>query len=353
MTTPIPITMIKAQKCYYEAYDCDLRGRSIYEHILVGEPYNLDISFNVIMRTRMIQINELPPKKYDRVSGITFCDIELPKVWIEKCLVCMQEQKKVDEMKQEIYEQSNSFPKTSRENFTENLDLGLKCLNDNDYDNAINYFQKCIDTNHNNKLAYYNLACSYCRQNDIDKSFQYLNLSLENGYDDWTHIILDTDLENIKEKSEFVETIRKMIESNPTDSYNWNKSSSIMDYIVKHDIAKSKKEFDDDLRSKRIQASLKRLENACINKNFSDGIILYFDEQTCGKDHYSDWKNLVINPVLGEFRKSKSRWFNEILFITINNAIHKHEIDNLSDEDQVLLNKCKTDILSDFSDKWN
>ena len=64
-----------------------------------------------------------------------------------------------------------------------------------------------MDTTANN--AYYNLACIYSIRKDTAKSLQYLAMSIRHGYDDFEHIKIDTDLDNIRETAGFKELMEK------------------------------------------------------------------------------------------------------------------------------------------------
>lgn len=325
--TPTTPTTIKAQKCYFKAYDMSFHEQLNREHILIGDPYNLDISFDNYCDRQIVNINKLS----NRPTNAVYCDIELPKSWVDECFECYQQQKEIDKRKQKIFEKSNTFSKTPKDIYTENFELGLKCLKEKDYDNAIGYFQKSLDTNIDNKSVFYNLACSYCRKNDFEQALQYFNLSFENGYYDWSHIISDADLENIKENPKFVEIIKKMIQLNPDRSYN---PPVVVKYILKHDIAKTEKEFNDYLRSQRIQNCLMKISSG---GTIAGGIFAEFMD-ICRYDKYSDWKNLATNPIFEEVRESKNPTFvNIIVYMTIQNALAKHETDNLDDDDRLLL----------------
>lgn len=332
---------IKAQKCHYQALNSNLLF-STQGHILIGESYNLDVS---IIQDTVIEINELSTEKRKNVD---YYDIELPKSWVDECYECFQQQKEIGQWKQKLLEESKSFSKTPKDIYTENYKLGLKYHKSGDYDNAISYFQKCLDTNIDCQLVFYNLACVYSITNDIEKSLQYFRWSFERGYYSWNFIVVDPDLVNIKENPEFVEIIRKMIDLNPSRFYDCanvvntspGESSTVIDFILKHNIAKTKEEFDEYLLNQRIQN--------CLTQSFSDEKNIKEFLDICLYDKYSDWKNLATDPVFKELRESKSLQFQNIVSVAINNAIVKHETDNLSDDDQILLEKFKSEYLTDF-----
>jgi len=47
------------------------------------------------------------------------------------------------------------------------------------------------------KDIYYNIACSYALNGDKNNAWKYLNESLQAGYNDYAHILVDTDLNTL------------------------------------------------------------------------------------------------------------------------------------------------------------
>lgn len=56
--------------------------------------------------------------------------------------------------------------------------------------------------------AYYNLACSYSHLKEIDRALQTLEQALERGYRDFSHLLRDRDLQNVRQDPRF----RKLLE---------------------------------------------------------------------------------------------------------------------------------------------
>ncbi len=71
-----------------------------------------------------------------------------------------------------------------------------------DYNQAIRFHPKYVN-------AFYNLGCIYSLQDNISKAVKYLELALENGYDNLDWISKDTDWDNIRSTNEFKMLIDK------------------------------------------------------------------------------------------------------------------------------------------------
>jgi tetratricopeptide (TPR) repeat protein len=57
-----------------------------------------------------------------------------------------------------------------------------------------------------NPTIYYNIACMYAKQNNVDKSVAWLKRSIEKGFNNWDLIKTDPDLVNIR-KTSFIEEL--------------------------------------------------------------------------------------------------------------------------------------------------
>lgn len=83
---------------------------------------------------------------------------------------------------------------------------------------AKEWMQKLIETNNNLKGHYYDAACLYCRMGELEQALNFLRLSLENGYKAINHIIIDDDLDAIKNLPEFQDIINEYL--NKTEDGN-------------------------------------------------------------------------------------------------------------------------------------
>jgi tetratricopeptide (TPR) repeat protein len=68
---------------------------------------------------------------------------------------------------------------------------------------AIRYFQKVAALNPNSEKVYYNLACVYSRNNDIQKALTALKKAVSMGYDNWRQIKGDPDLVRLRASSDY------------------------------------------------------------------------------------------------------------------------------------------------------
>jgi len=80
-----------------------------------------------------------------------------------------------------------------------------------EYAKAIIYLFKSIDKANNNDRSgiYYNIASCYSLNQNKINAIKYLELSFQNGYDDFDNLQTDTDLENIRSYPEFKKLVVK------------------------------------------------------------------------------------------------------------------------------------------------
>jgi len=62
---------------------------------------------------------------------------------------------------------------------------------------------------------YYNFACIASLDKKIKEAIENLELSFQNGYNDYDHIQKDTDLDNIRSTDEFKQLIKKYFPDKP------------------------------------------------------------------------------------------------------------------------------------------
>lgn len=58
-------------------------------------------------------------------------------------------------------------------------------------------------------IVFYNLACSHSLLNHVRKAVKALDKAIRLGYDDVEYMLEDSDLENIKNRSEFKKLLKK------------------------------------------------------------------------------------------------------------------------------------------------
>ena len=72
-----------------------------------------------------------------------------------------------------------------------------------DNEKAIEAIDTIIARNEDKKGNYYDAACMYSRMKSKEKALEYLEKSLESGYNRFAHIGIDHDMDFIRETTEF------------------------------------------------------------------------------------------------------------------------------------------------------
>jgi tetratricopeptide (TPR) repeat protein len=92
---------------------------------------------------------------------------------------------------------------TKRELAAVHMDQGLKHLTHARFPRAEREFQRVIEVEPRNEIAWYNLACTYSRWNKVDAAMEALRKAVGFGFDDTKHMGKDPDLENIRDDPRF------------------------------------------------------------------------------------------------------------------------------------------------------
>lgn len=77
------------------------------------------------------------------------------------------------------------------------------------YAEAIILLLRVVGNEPNNEIAYYNLACAYSLSNQIDKAIDALENAFRTGYNDYSHVWLDSDLGNIHNHPRFKRLLKQ------------------------------------------------------------------------------------------------------------------------------------------------
>lgn len=89
--------------------------------------------------------------------------------------------------------------------FAEGIDL----LEKGRFDDSVKRFQAAIELDPASPDAYYNIACAYSKKGDKPKAIDWLEKSLDKGFDDAAHIDKDADLDAIRGERRFLEVMAK------------------------------------------------------------------------------------------------------------------------------------------------
>jgi len=79
-----------------------------------------------------------------------------------------------------------------------------------DYAKAEQLFEQALQSNQNNFIAAYNLACCHALQGDVENAAKYLTVSFANGYQDLEWMKQDTDFDQVRHERAFRSAVRKI-----------------------------------------------------------------------------------------------------------------------------------------------
>lgn len=87
---------------------------------------------------------------------------------------------------------------------------GDSCYNAKNYNLSVSYYAKAFKIEHKNATDLYNGACSAALINNNKKAYSWLDLAIDNGYENITHLQKDSDLESLHAEKEWKQTITKL-----------------------------------------------------------------------------------------------------------------------------------------------
>jgi len=81
--------------------------------------------------------------------------------------------------------------------------MGFIYMQRNDYKASVSFFKKIVEMRPSHGSAYYNIACIYALENKKGEALSYFEEALKNGFTNWSHIMSDKDLQNIRGTDRF------------------------------------------------------------------------------------------------------------------------------------------------------
>ena len=87
--------------------------------------------------------------------------------------------------------------------------LGLLYSYLGEYDKSIKYLNSILQLTPNNASIYYNIACLYSKKNDTEEAVKWLKMAIEKGFNDWSLLEKDSDLDMIRNTKYYKELTKK------------------------------------------------------------------------------------------------------------------------------------------------
>lgn len=88
---------------------------------------------------------------------------------------------------------------------------------------STSYFEKAIKSKPESKKNFYNAACAASLANDKKNSLKWLEIAVENGFDNLNHIKTDSDLENIRKEKKYNKIIVELQKKTELIEANYDK----------------------------------------------------------------------------------------------------------------------------------
>lgn len=96
------------------------------------------------------------------------------------------------------------------QNYKDFVQKADSCYRAKDYKNSVGYYEKAFHIEHKTASDLYNGACAAALLNDDKTAFEWLDLAIDNRYENITHLQKDSDLQILHSKKEWNKMIDKL-----------------------------------------------------------------------------------------------------------------------------------------------
>jgi hypothetical protein len=221
------IETIKATTLYFNYNDNRLRYLKTDFAYVIDHPYNFIIYPNGLY-------NFYPINNF--IINITedlLFDIELPVNWVNECFEIYKLEKKNNIRKSILFEKQGFLNERNKKLFEIN-DTAVKLMDNKKYNDALNLllenYSRIIPEHLKMKKHFlYNITSCYSILKNKEQTIEYLEKLLEVDNNVWVKIIMNTDLDEFKYTTEFVNLMKKVINIKKTINKNYN--SGIIQYL--------------------------------------------------------------------------------------------------------------------------
>lgn len=94
--------------------------------------------------------------------------------------------------------------------YNEGIQKGDSCYRAENYKLSVGYYEKAFKIEQKDSGDLYNAGCSASLALENKKAFKWLNLAIDNGYEEIAHMQIDTDLKRLHTDKEWKKTIDKL-----------------------------------------------------------------------------------------------------------------------------------------------
>ncbi len=109
------------------------------------------------------------------------------------------------------------------QNYEDLIRKADSCYEAKNYKLSTSFFEKAIKSKPESKNNFYNAACAASLANDKINSIKWLEIAINNGFDNLNHIKTDSDLDNIRKEKKFNKVITELQKKNELIEANYDK----------------------------------------------------------------------------------------------------------------------------------
>lgn len=209
--------MVKVYKYVYEGYTDPIHRYGHFKgtKYFIPEPYNLGI-FELNRKIQYIKKQDQIDNFQNDLFGFnpTINEIDMDEELVNNINENYKIQEKMLNDRDPFIDGLDKF-KNDDEISNDLFKFALACLDRKQYDKCIEINQMIISKYHKIEelipSCYYNIACAYAYLKNDDKLYEYLGMSVDQGFTGWIHMVNDLDLRPYKNDVRFVKIIQKCV----------------------------------------------------------------------------------------------------------------------------------------------
>jgi len=116
-----------------------------------------------------------------------------------------------------------AFLNSNAQDYDKLVQKADSCYFQKNFSLAKEFFKKAFESDPKTKKGYYNAACVATLANDKDLAFKWINIAIENGFDNINNLKADTDLKNLQNDDRWIKIIKDLQDKVDLQEANYDK----------------------------------------------------------------------------------------------------------------------------------
>ena len=158
------------------------------------------------------------------------------------------------------------------QNYEDLIKKADSCYEAKNYKVSANFFAKAIKIKPQSKKNFYNAACAASLANDKINSLKWLEVAINNGFEDLNHIKTDSDLDNIRNEKKYIKVITELQKKTELIEANYDKPLQSELLTILEEDQKGRMQINEVKKNFGFES--KEMKELWLSINFKDSINL-------------------------------------------------------------------------------